>query len=265
MYDFELKRPTTTAEAVAALKAEGAQALSGGQTLIPTLKARLAMPEVLVSLTGIAENRYVRAAAGMLAIGGATPHAQVAAEAASAFPALAFLASHIGDPAVRNRGTLGGSVANNDPAADYPAAVLACGATVLTNAREIAAEDYFQGMFATALDEGEIVTGVRFPIPQVAHYQKFYQPASRFALVGVFLARYPDHVGVAVTGAANEGVFRWPEAEAALAANFSASAIEALPPPDPAGMIHDLHGTAAYRAHLVKVLTARAVTASALS
>jgi carbon-monoxide dehydrogenase medium subunit len=173
---------------------------------------------------------------------------------------LAALAANIGDPAVRNRGTIGGSVANNDPAACYPSAVLASGATVVTNAREIAADDYFQGMFTTALDEGEIITSVRFPVPQAANYQKFEQPASRFAMVGVFVAKYADGVRVAVTGASEEGVFRWAEAEAALSANFSADAIEDLSV-SAAGMISDLHGSGAYRAHLVKVLTKRAVAA----
>lgn len=264
MHNFEFVRPATTADAVAALKSEGAQAISGGMTLVPTMKSRLAAPEVLVSLTGIAENRFVRQEGGTLVIGGATTHAQVAKEAASAFPALAFLAGNIGDPSVRSRGTIGGSLANNDPSACYPSAALACGATIVTNAREIAADDYFQGMFATALDEGEIVTAVKFPIPEVAHYQKFLQPASRFSLVGVFLAKYADHVGVAVTGASGEGVFHWAEAEAALKGSFTAAAVEALTAPSADGMISDLHGTGAYRAHLVKVLTARAVTTSAL-
>ncbi|OUS22018.1 carbon monoxide dehydrogenase [Rhodobacterales bacterium 59_46_T64] len=261
MYNFEFEKPTTVAEAVAALSSDEAQALGGGQTLLPTMKQRLAMPEKLVSLTGIADMKGVSASGGTLTIGGGTPHKTVADEA-TAYPALAALASNIGDPAVRNRGTIGGSLANNDPSACYPSAALASGATIVTNAREIAADDFFQGMFTTALDEGEIITAVKFPIPEKANYQKFEQPASRFALVGVYVAKYADGVRVAVTGASEEGVFRWTEAEAALSSNFAASALEGLSVPAD-GMIGDLHGTAEYRAHLVGVLTKRAVTAAA--
>ena len=261
MYNFEFEQPSNVSDAVAALAADEAQALGGGQTLIPTLKQRLASPSTLVSLTGIAEMKGVSAADGVMTIGGGTTHATVAAEA-GAYPGLAALASHIGDPAVRNRGTIGGSLANNDPAACYPAAALGSGATIVTNAREIAADDYFQGLFTTALDEGEIVTGVAFPIPQKSNYQKFVQPASRFALVGVFVAQYADAVRVAVTGASEEGVFRWSEAEAALSSDFSASAIDGLSL-SADGMINDLHGTGAYRAHLVGVMTKRAVAAAA--
>lgn len=261
MYDFELVKPSSIADAAKALAADGAQALSGGQTLLPTMKQRLASPGVLVSLTGIAEMQGVCKGDGGLHIGGATPHAVVAREAAAHYPALAALAGGIGDPAVRNRGTIGGSIANNDPAACYPSAVLASGATVVTNKRKIAADDYFQGMFTTALDEGEFVIEVRFPIPQKAAYVKFNQPASRFALTGVFVVKFADGVRVAVTGASNDGVFRWSEAEAALSADFSAGAIAGLTV-DASDMISDLHGTPAYRANLVKVLTARAVTAA---
>ncbi len=262
MYSFEFSRPGNVADAVAALKQEEAQPLGGGQTLIPTLKQRLAQPSVLVSLTGIPEIQGVcRMDDGRIAIGGATRHAVVARETAQDYPALAALAGQIGDPAVRNRGTIGGSLANNDPSACYPAAALASGAEIVTNARAIAADDYFQGMFATALDEGEIITEVRFPVPQAAAYVKFEQPASRFALVGVFVARFADGVRVAVTGASEEGVFRWAEAEAALSAEFSASALDGLSLPAD-GMIGDLHGTPAYRAHLVAVMTRRAVAAA---
>lgn len=264
MYNFDLKLPKTTAEAVAMLQEEGAQALSGGQTLIPTLKARLAAPSVLVALNGIAENRYLRREGDTLVIGGATTHAQVASESKAHFPALAFLAGHIGDPGVRNRGTMGGSVANNDPSACYPSAILATGGTIVTDRREIAADDFFLGMFTTALEEGEIVTAVRMPIPIEAGYRKFYQPASRFAMAGAFVARFADRAGVGITGASNNGAFRWTEAEAALSANYSPAAVEALSPPDSSEMISDIHGTAEYRAHLVKVMTARAVTGSAL-
>jgi carbon-monoxide dehydrogenase medium subunit len=261
MYDFEFVKPSSIAEATKALSADGAQALSGGQTLLPTMKQRLASPGTLVSLTGIAEMKGVCKGDGGLHIGAATPHAVVAKEAAAYYPALAALAGGIGDPAVRNRGTIGGSIANNDPAACYPSAVLASGATVVTNKRQIAADDYFQGMFTTALDEGEFVTEVRFPIPQKAAYLKFNQPASRFALTGVFVAKFADGVRVAVTGASNDGVFRWTEAEKALSADFSAKAIAGLTV-DASDMISDLHGTPDYRANLVKVLTGRAVQAA---
>ena len=261
MYDFEFVKPASLADAVAALSAEDAQALGGGQTLIPTLKQRLASPAVLVSLNGIAEIKGIcRNDAGLLCIGGGTSHAAVAAGAGD-YPALAALAGQIGDPAVRNRGTIGGSLANNDPSACYPAAVLASGATVVTDKRQIAADDYFMGMFTTALEAGEIITEVRFPVPVAANYQKFVQPASRFALVGVFVAKYPDGVRVAVTGASESGVFRWSEAEAALSQDFSADALGGLKA-SADGLIGDLHGTAVYRAHLIGVLTGRAVKAA---
>ncbi|MDE4189584.1 FAD binding domain-containing protein [Phaeobacter gallaeciensis] len=263
MYNFEFEKPASIADAVAALAEEDAQALGGGQTLLPTMKQRLAMPSKLVSLAGIGEMQGVcREDDGSLAIGGATTHATVASEAAAHYPALAELASHIGDPAVRNRGTIGGSLANNDPAACYPAAVLGSGATVITNAREIGADDYFDGLFTTALEEGEIITGVRFPVPEAANYQKFVQPASRFALVGVFVAKYADGVRVAVTGASEEGVFRWSEAEQALGKEFRPDALTDLRI-NPANMMGDIHGTKEYRAHLVGVLTKRAVAAAA--
>ncbi|MBY0349792.1 xanthine dehydrogenase family protein subunit M [Tabrizicola sp.] len=261
MHNFDFAKPSTLAEAAKALQADGAQALSGGQTLIPTMKQRLAAPSVLVSLTGIAELRGVCLGDGGLHVGAATPHAVVAKEARAHYPALAALAGGIGDPAVRSRGTIGGSIANNDPAACYPSAVLASGATVVTDRRRISADDYFQGLFTTALKDGEFVTSVIFPIPQKAAYVKFNQPASRFALTGVFVAKFANGVRVGVTGAGNDGVFRWAEAERALSADFSASALSGLKV-DPAGMNADLHGSAAYRANLVKVLTGRAVTAA---
>lgn len=261
MQNFDFLKPSSIADAVKAMASDGAQALSGGQTLLPTMKQGLAAPDVLVSLTGIGEMQGVCMADGMLSVGGATPHVVVAREAGQYFPALAALAGGIGDPAVRSRGTIGGSLANNDPSACYPAAVLGSGATVVTNLRKIAADNYFQGMFTTALKDGEIITGVDFPIPDQAAYVKFNQPASRFALIGVFVARYGAKVRVAVTGASNEGVFRWTEAETALQGNFSAAAIAGLTVP-PDGMIADLHGTAAYRAAMVKVMTGRAVSAA---
>jgi carbon-monoxide dehydrogenase medium subunit len=202
MYAFDIERPSTIADAVSALSGE-AQALGGGQTLIPTLKARLASPSKLVLLSGLSEMQGISHAGGVLTIGGGTTHADVAAD--GSYKALSDLASRIGDPAVRNRGTIGGSIANNDPAACYPAAALGSGAVIVTNTREIAADDFFQGMFETALDEGEIVIAVRFPIPDKANYQKFVQPASRFALVGVFVAQSGTDVRVAVTGASTVG------------------------------------------------------------
>ena len=260
MLNFNFVKPASVADAVKALAAVGAQALSGGQTLTPVLKQRLASPAVLVSLTGIAALQGVSVAGGVMTIGAATTHAMVSA-AAAAYPALAALAGGIGDPAVRNRGTIGGSLANNDPAACYPAAVLASGATVVTNKREIAADAFFQGLFTTALEDGEIITAVRFPIPERAAYQKFNQPASRFALTGAFVAKFAGGVRVAVTGASESGVFRWSAAEAALSASFAAAALAAVNLPAP-GLIGDLHGTPAYRAALAKVMVQRAVAAA---
>ncbi len=262
MYAFDIERPTTLADAVKLLAASDEnQALGGGQTLIPTLKQRLAMPETLVSLGAIDEIKGIcEDDAGRICIGAGTTHAEVAAGAGD-YPALAALAGQIGDPAVRNRGTIGGSLANNDPSACYPAAALGSGATIVTNTRDIAADDYFQGMFTTALDEGEIITEVKFPVPQKAAYIKFEQPASRFALVAAYVAQYADGVRVAITGASEDGVFRWSEAEAALGANFAPEALEGLSLPGD-GMISDLHGSGDYRAHLVGVMTKRAVVAA---
>ncbi len=261
MYAFEIERPATIEDAVKALSAEEAQPLAGGQTLIPTLKQRLAMPSVLVSLTGIPAMRGICTDdAGRLCIGAGTAHAEVAAGAGD-FAGLAAMATKIGDPAVRNRGTLGGSLANNDPSACYPAAVLGTGATIVTDRREIAADEFFQGMFDTALEEGEIITEVKFPVPESSAYAKFEQPASRFALVGAFVGKFPDGVRVAVTGASGNGVFRWGEAETALSGNFAATALEGLSLPADE-MIGDLHGTPEYRAHLVGVMTRRAVDAA---
>jgi carbon-monoxide dehydrogenase medium subunit len=264
MYDFAYLKPATLEEAVKALAEEEAMPISGGQTLIPTLKQRLAMPSTLVDLSVLDDLKGVEEAGDGVLIKGATTHAAISDSplVKARIPALAELAAHIGDPQVRHRGTIGGSVANNDPAACYPAAVLGLGATVLTDRREIAAEDFFLGIFTTALDEGEIVTGVRFPAPQAANYQKFVQPASRFALVGVFAARMADGPRVAVTGASEGGVFRWSEAEAALAGDWSPAALDAVDAPPAAGMMSDIHGSAEYRAHLVKVLTRRAVAAA---
>ena len=261
MYHTTYHRASSAADAVAKMNgAEDGKYLAGGQTLLPTMKQRLAAPSDLIDIARIGDMRGISVSGGVVTIGAATRHAEVAASAdvAAAIPALAALAGHIGDPAVRNRGTIGGSVANNDPAADYPAACLGLGATIVTDRREIAADDYFEGLFTTALEDGEVITAIRFPVPEAAGYEKFPNPASRYALVGVFAARFADGVRVAVTGAGNDGVFRHGGAEAALSGNWSASALDGLTT-DPGGMLSDIHASAAYRAHLVGVIAARAV------
>lgn len=263
MYSFEYTRPGSIAEAVAAIGSSGeSRFLAGGQTMIPTLKQRLARPEKLVDLSALKELKGVEKSGNAIGIGAMTTHAEVAASAIvrDNIPALAKLAGNIGDPMVRHRGTIGGSVANNDPAADYPAAVLALGATIVTNKRQIKADDYFKGMFTTALQPDEMITGIGFPIPEKAAYQKFEQRASRYALVGVFVAKFAGGVRVAVTGAGEAGVFRVPEFEAALTANFSAAAIAGKSVPA-TGLMGDIHGSPEYRANLVAVLTERAMAA----
>lgn len=265
MYQTTYHRPSSLAEAASLLgSSEDAKLLAGGHTLIPTMKQRLAAPTHLVDLGRVPELKGISASGTTLTIGAGTTHASVAssAEVKGAIPGLAKLAGGIGDPHVRNAGTIGGSVANNDPAADYPAAVLALGATVVTNKRSIAADDFFLGLFTTALEEGEIIVRFEFPIPARAAYAKFDNPASRYAMAGAFVAKGKDGaVRVAITGAGSDGVFRWTAAEAALAANFSADAISGLSV-DASGMLSDLHGDAAYRANLVKVMTKRAVSAA---
>ena len=258
MYAFTYERPATQADAQKLAQA-GGKLLAGGQTLLASMKLRLAAPEQLVDLGAIADLKGIRREAGTLTIGAMTRHCEVAesTEVRNDIPALAQLASHIGDKQVRAMGTIGGSVANNDPAADYPAALLALGATVHTSKRQIKADDYFQGLFATALEDGELITAISFPIPKRAAYVKFAQPASRFALIGVFVAQGDGGVRVAVTGAGN-GVFRHAGMEAALAKQFSADAVAGVKT-DEAEMSSDLHGSAAYRAHLVSVMTQRAV------
>lgn len=264
MYAFQYRRPTTLADAAALLAgADDAKLLGGGQTLIPTLKQRLAMPSDLIDLAGVAELKGIREEAGGLTIGAFTRHAEVAHSdvVARAIPALASLAEGIGDRQVRNLGTLGGSVANADPAADYPAAVVALKATVTTDRRRIAGDDVFTGLFETALEPGEIVTAVSFVRPGKAAYAKFRNPASRYAIVGVFVAAFGTEVRVAVTGA-GPSVFRVPEMEAALAADFRPEALNgiAVPADD---LNADLHASAEYRAHLVGVMARRAVAAAA--
>lgn len=264
MNNFGYHRPTSVADAAKALGSAGdGKIIAGGQTLLPTLRARLASPSDLVDLGAIADLKGIKAEGDGITVGAMTLHAEVAASdvVKSAIPSLAHLADHIGDRQVRNRGTIGGSLANNDPAADYPAAVLALGATIKTNKREIKADDFFQGLFTTALEDGEIITAVHFPKPEKSAYEKFVQPASRFALVGVYVAKTKGGVRVAVTGAGQEGVFRAKEVEAALGANFSADAAKGAKVA-PGALNADLHGTAEYRAHLIPVLAARAVAAA---
>ncbi len=262
MYEFSYVKPASLDEAAQLLaNHDDAKPLSGGMTLIPTLKQRLAQPSHLIDIAALTELRGIEVTAGQLIIGAATRHIEVATSVTvrTALPALAALASTIGDPQVRNRGTLGGSVANNDPNADYPAAVLALGATVHTQRRAIAADDFFQGVFTTAIEEGELITRIAFPLPTRAAYAKFPHPASGFAMTGVFVAETGGRVRVAVTGA-GPGVFRWREAEAALADRFAAESIEALVV-DPSGLNADIHAPAEYRANLMKVLASRALRA----
>lgn len=264
MYDFNYVRPTSLAEAEKALAAAGedGKLLAGGQTLLPTLKQRLARPETVVDLGGIADLAGIKVDGKTVTIGALTPHDAVArsADVRKAIPALAQLAGNIGDPQVRNRGTIGGSLANNDPAADYPAAALGLGATILTSKRSIAADDFFQGLFTTALEPTEIIKAVSFPVPEKAGYAKFDQPASRFALVGVFVAKTAGGVRVAVTGA-GPCVFRVKEMEDKLAADFTPQAIEGVQAPA-SDLNSDIHGSAEYRAHLVNVMARRAVAAA---
>ena len=261
MYAFDYRRPGTLNEADLALKAAPeAKLLAGGQTLIPTMKLRLAQPGNIVDLGGVAQLRGIAKIDGALRIGAMTTHATVAesADVHAAIPGLAALAAGIGDPHVRHRGTIGGSVANNDPAADYPAGVLALGATVHTTKRSIAADDFFTGLFSTALDDNEIITHFDIPVPTSFAYAKFANPASRFALVGVGVARTKGGVRVAVTGAGASGVYRLTDAETALASSFSASSVGSLKI-DPSNLISDIHAAADYRAHLVGVMLRRAV------
>jgi len=260
MYDFQVKTPASVDDVKAAVgDAEDGQFLAGGQTLIPVLKQRLAMPSDLISLGRVDGLSGIQAAGDSITIKAMTTHADVAAngDIKSAIPALAKLAGGIGDPHVRNRGTIGGSVANNDPAADYPAAVLGLGATVVTTEREIDADNFFTGMFETSLKEGELITEIRFPIPEVAGYIKFPNPATRYALVGVMVAKTGNTVRVAVTGA-GPSVFRVAEMEQALTGNFSPDSIkDGLVAAD--DLNNDIHASREYRAHLIGVLARRAV------
>ena len=274
MYETNFHKASTAQDAAALLaKSDDGKILAGGQTLIPTMKQRLAAPADLVDLSRAEALRGVtitkRKKMGIMkadggetiTIGAMTTHAEVAGntELAQVCPVICGLAGNIGDPAVRHRGTIGGSVANNDPAADYPAALLALGATIHTNSRDIAAEDYFKGMFLTALDDIEIITAVSFQAPVVGGYGKFPNPASRYAMAGVFVAKSVDgEVRVSVTGAGDNGVYRHAGLEAALSADWSASAVDAVDV-STGGLMSDLHGTAAYRANLIKVMAKRAL------
>jgi carbon-monoxide dehydrogenase medium subunit len=266
MYETTYHRPTSLESAVALIGESGGEGkfLSGGQTLIPTMKQRLAAPSALVDLRHVPELQGIDVNGRSIRIGGATTHAEVARHEGieAVCPGFSELAGLIGDPAVRHLGTLGGSVANNDPAADYPAAMLALGATIHTNRREIAAQDFFAGLFETALEEDEIVVAASFEAPDRCGYEKFRNPASRYAMCGVFVAQRGSEVKVGVTGAGSDGVFRWEAAEQALSANFGGAALEGLAV-DAGMMMSDLHGTSAYRANLVKVVTKRAVAKAA--
>ena len=263
MHDFQYHRPASATDAAGLIAGKSeAKIVAGGMTLIPTLKQRLAQPSDLIDLGGIAALKGVKAEGAGITIGAMTTHAEVArsADVQKAIPALAVLAGGIGDPQVRNRGTIGGSVANSDPAADYPAAVLALAATIRTNKREIKADDFFKGMFETALADGEIITAIHFPKPDKAGYSKFPNPASRYAIVGVFVAKAGSGVRAAVTGA-GPCAFRSKELESALAASFTPDAAKAAKIKAD-GLNSDLHATAAYRAHLVSVMASRAVASA---
>jgi len=264
MYDFAYQKPANLGDAVRVLSADGdAKALAGGMTLIPVLKQRLNRPSTVVDLAKLGLSG-ITVSGSTVTIGAMTIHAAVtdSAEIKAKIPGLQHLASMIGDDAVRHRGTIGGSLANNDPSACYPSAVLALGGTIKTNKRSIAADDYFQGMFTTALEQGELITSVELPIPEKSAYEKFKNPASRYAIVGVFVAKFPNGVRLAITGAGQDGVFRHAEMEKALSANFSPDAIAGIKTP-PDGLNSDIHASAEYRAHLIGIMARRAVAKAA--
>ncbi len=261
MYEFKYSRAKSLADAANMIKASNdGRFLAGGQTLLPVLKQRLASPSDVIDLATVPALAGIVATAQSITIGAMTRHADVAANAdvRRLIPALAELAGGIGDPHVRNRGTIGGSVANNDPAADYPAAVLGLGATIKTDRRTIAADDFFDGLFTTKLTEGEIITAIEFPVSERAGYVKFPHPASRYCLVGVMIAKGPQGLRAAVTGAGQQGVFRSKEIEAALAKSFTPGALEGVKVPAD-NMMSDMHAAADYRAHLIGILAKRAV------
>ena len=262
MYAFNYQRPKTVRQAAGLLAKAGGDGklLAGGQTLLPTMKQRLASPAMLIDLGQVEGMSGIELKGRNLHIGAMTKHADVATShvVKTAIPALAALAEGIGDPAVRNRGTIGGSIANNDPSADYPAACLGLGATIVTNKRKIPADEFFTGMFETALEDGEIITKMIFPVPQKAAYEKFPNPASRYAMVGVFVGKKGSDTRVAVTGAGSNGVFRVSEFEAALKARFNAKSLDGLSVPA-SGLNGDIHASPDYRAHLIGVMAKRAV------
>ena len=262
MYAFTYSRANDVADAVKQLGGEDAKLIAGGQTLLPTMKQRLASPGTLIDLRSMKDLQGIEDKGEVLVIKAMTRHADVAESSvvAKAIPGLEKLAALIGDPAVRHRGTIGGSVANNDPAADYPAACLALQATIVTDKRRIKADDYFQGLFTTALEENEIITAIEFPKVDKFGYAKFRNPASRYAMVGVAIARKGSNVRVAVTGSGSDGVFRWTDAETKLTAEFSAKALEGMKA-DASKMVSDIHGAPDYRAHLVGVMARRAMEA----
>ena len=264
MYAFTQHRPTTVRQAANLLaKQEEAKLLAGGHTLIPTMKLRLAGPKHIVDMSQIEELAGIEEGARTLTIGAMTTHVEVQTSpiVRENIPALAEVAGKIGDPAVRHRGTIGGSIANNDPNADYPAAALGLGATIITNKRRIAADEFFKGLFETALEPDEIITKVQFPKVNKAAYVKFPNPASRYALVGVFVSKRSSEIRVAVTGAGGNGVFRVTAFEEALKKRFGPKSLEGMTVPAD-GMASDIHGSAEYRAHLVGVLARRAVGAA---
>lgn len=265
MYDFAYHRPASLADAAKLIQQAGdnGKLMAGGQTLIPTMKQRLASPGTVVDLGALKDLTGIKVEGSAVVVGATTTHAAVAAskDVQARIKALAELAEGIGDRQVRNLGTIGGSIANNDPAADYPAAVLGLGATITTNQRKIAADEFFKGLFETALKPGEIITAVSFPAPEKAAYMKFRNPASRYAIVGVFVAKTAGGVRVAVTGAGQGGVFRVPDMEKALAGSFSAKAIENVKVAA-TNLNSDIHASAEYRAHLIGVMARRAVTAA---
>lgn len=264
MYATSYHRASSVEDAVKLRSAqEEGKYLSGGMTLISTMKQRLASPSDLIDLRHIPALRGIRVEGRKVTIGAATPHAEVAAsrDLAAVCPALCQLAGHIGDPHVRHMGTIGGSIANNDPAADYPAGLLGLGATIVTDRRSLSADDFFTGLFETALEEGEMVTAVNFEAPEKAGYAKFNNPASRFAMTGVFVAKTTGGVRVAVTGAGSDGVFRHSGLEQALAGQWSADALAGVAVAA-SGLMTDLHASAEYRANLTKVMAKRAVVAA---
>lgn len=263
MYSVNYHRAVSVADAARKAKGGDAKFLSGGMTLIPAMKMRLAAPSDVIDLMHIPDLKGIQVSGNDVTIGAATTHFEVANDATlkKVCPALTWLAAHIGDPHVRHSGTIGGSIANNDPAADYPAAMLALGATIVTSKREIPADKFFKGLFETALKEGEVITAVRFTAPAKAGYSKFPNPASRYAVTGVFVVMGNDGIRAAVTGAGEDGVFRSKEIEAALAGKFDPSALDGVKVPA-SNLMSDIHASPEYRANLIAVMAKRAVASA---